>query len=225
MRMSVIAVVGLILIAGPSIPASAETSVPDGYEYDPYNAEEIMELCAGCHGEYGEGGGAGEYPRLAGLPKKYLAEQMRAFREGRRESMSMLPYANEREVPEPDMLDITTYLAGLELATSMPVIDPDLPALEKLLIASRVFNVPRLAGDTSAGEEIYNRQCKKCHGKAGVGRGAVPQLTGQYSDYIRLQIQDFKAGKRINKRMEKYLEPLTDEDVDNLLAYLSIADD
>jgi cytochrome c553 len=212
----------LVLATVSAGPSAGQT---DTYQYDPDNAAEIMELCAGCHGEYGQGGGGGEYPRLAGLPAKYLATQMRAFRDGTRESMAMLPYANEREVPEDDMLDITSYMAQLELPTKMPFIDPDLPSLEKLLIASRVFNVPRLEGDTVLGEEIYRRQCQKCHGKSGVGRGAAPQLAGQYSDYLRLQISEFRAGKRIHKRMEKYLAPLTDEDVDNLLAYLSIADD
>ena len=38
------------------------------YEYDPENGEEINELCAGCHGEFGQGGKEGEYPRLAGQP-------------------------------------------------------------------------------------------------------------------------------------------------------------
>ena len=30
--------------------------------------EEINEVCASCHGEFGQGGKGGEYPRLAGLP-------------------------------------------------------------------------------------------------------------------------------------------------------------
>ncbi|RKZ97040.1 MAG: hypothetical protein DRQ43_03535, partial [Gammaproteobacteria bacterium] len=42
-------------------------------EIDLALGEEINELCAGCHGEYGEGGKQGEYPRLAGLPASYIA--------------------------------------------------------------------------------------------------------------------------------------------------------
>ena len=64
-----------------------------------------------------------------------------------------------------------------------------------------------------------------CHGKDGGGRGKFPQLAGQYSDYIRLQIEDFRSGKRINKQMDKYLVGLTEEHIDNLLAYLSVVDD
>jgi len=53
----------------------------------------------------------------------------------------------------------------------MPVIDPDLDSYEKLLIASRVFNVPRLEGDFAAGKDLCDRQCKKCHGTTDAGKG------------------------------------------------------
>ncbi len=213
-------VIGLMAVASMA-PA---TEAAD-YEYDPYNAEDIMELCAGCHGEYGQGGGDGEYPRLAGLPVKYLEDQLRAYIKGERQGLVMVTYANEREMPDADVRDISRYMAEIELPSKMPVIDQNLDSLEKLLIASKVFNVPRLEGDTVLGGQIYNKQCKKCHGKEGAGRGKFPQLAGQFSDYIRLQIEDFRSGKRINKQMDKYLVGLTDEDIDNLLAYLSVVDD
>ena len=41
--------------------------------------EEINETCAGCHGEYAEGGKGGEYPRLAGLPASYIEKQLHLF--------------------------------------------------------------------------------------------------------------------------------------------------
>ncbi len=218
--------VGLLIVGTSLAGPLAQAAEDEAYQYDPENALDIMELCAGCHGDYGQGGGGGEYPRLAGLPAKYLATQMRAFKHGERASMAMAPYADEREMPEADLLDISTYLAGIELPTVMPYIDPDLSSYDKLLLASRVFNVPRLEeGDPALGEGVYARQCKKCHGKKAAGRGSVPQLTGQYSDYIRLQIQDFREGKRVNKRMDKFIQALTEDDIDNLLAYLSVADD
>jgi cytochrome c553 len=212
-----------MLGAVPVIVLGQDT--PPGYQYDPENAEEIMELCAGCHGEFGQGGGAGEYPRLAGLPAKYLASQLRAYQNGERESIAMVPYANDRELPEQDLLDIATYLSSIDLPRKMPDIDPDLDSYEKLLIASRVFNVARLEGDLARGEEVYSTQCRKCHGPEGWGARSVPQIAGQYSDYIRLQIADFRSGKRVNKPMDKYLAPLSDEDVESLLVYLSTVDD
>jgi len=218
-------VVGMLFSSAMNATAQTSSGTPADYSYDEYNAADIMELCAGCHGEFGQGGGGGEYPRLAGMPAKYLAKQMRDFRDGKRESIAMIPYAEEREVPEPDLLDITTYLAAIELTSQMPLIDQNLDSLTKLRIAQRVFNVPRLEGDTEAGQKVYDRQCKKCHGKGGIGRGSVPAIGGQYSAYIRLQIDNFMTGKRINTKMDKYIKSLTEAEITNLLAYLSIADD
>ena len=45
-------------------------------EPDLENGEEINEVCAGCHGVYGEGGKQGEYPRIAGQPYQFLVNQL-----------------------------------------------------------------------------------------------------------------------------------------------------
>lgn len=215
---------GLVLHSTVAGAESKNSSFPD-HEYDPYNAQDIMELCAGCHGEYGQGGADGEYPRLAGLPAKYLVKQMRAFKSGERESIVMAPYADEREMPKDDLLDISIFLAEIELPSQMPVIDQNLESYEKLLIAGRVFNVPAIAGDVATGQELYNSQCKKCHGSSTAGKGSVPGLVGQYSEYLSLQIDYFMNGKRLNKVMDKYIKPLTPKDIEALLAYLASADD
>ena len=195
---------GLVLQPTAAGAENQTSGFPD-HQYDPYNAQDIMELCAGCHGENGQGGADGEYPRLAGLPAKYLAKQMRAFKSGERESIAMAPYADDRELPEQDLLDISIFLAEIELPSQMPVIDQNLDSYEKLLIAGRVFNVPTIPGDVTAGQELYNSQCKKCHGSSTAGRGSVAGLVGQYSDYLRMQIDQFMNGKRKNKVMDKYL--------------------
>ncbi len=205
--------------------AFAQNEVDSGYQYDPENAKDINYLCAGCHGEFGQGGGDGEYPRLAGLPEKYLARQLRAFITKTRHSIVMLTYANERELPEADLLDISRYHSELQLLTKMPKVAPNTDSYQILLIAQKVVNVARYEGDFELGESIYNRACKKCHGPAGVGRGSTPQLAGQFTDYLRIQIEQFRSRERINKKMDRYLDPLTPEEIESVLAYLSIADD
>jgi cytochrome c553 len=205
--------------------AFAQAEAESSYQYDAENAEDINYLCAGCHGEFGQGGGDGEYPRLAGLPEKYLAKQLRAFINKTRHSIVMLTYANEREMPEADLLDISRYHSELQLLTKMPDVAPDTDSYQILLIAQRVVNVARFDGDFENGELIYNRACKRCHGLKGVGRGSTPQLAGQFTDYLRIQIEQFRSRERINKKMDKYLDPLTPEEIESVLAYLSIADD
>ena len=54
----------LLFLLSALLPAAKAAT-----EADLDNGEEINELCAGCHGEYAQGGSEGEYPRLAGQPK------------------------------------------------------------------------------------------------------------------------------------------------------------
>ncbi len=211
---------GLIWLT-PTTARSSESI----HDYDPENARDINELCAGCHGEFGEGGGDGEYPRLAGLPEKYLVDQLRAFKSKERQSLTMGIWATDRELPEPDLLDISRYLSEVELFETMPDFAPGTSSYEKLLISKRVKNVARYEGDFAEGESIYRKQCRKCHGKEGKGQGSRPFLTGQDTEYLRRQIVLFRNGERSGKEMASYLDELTADQIENLLAYLSIADD
>ena len=215
----------LVVFAFAPHPTQAEYPNPKTHDYDPDNGEEINELCAGCHGEYGQGGGDGEYPRLAGLPAKYLAKQLHQFKIQERNSVAMSMYATDREISATDLLDISIYQAELKLLTIMPDFTSETSSLEKLQTARQVFNVARFDGDVEKGQEIFSTQCAKCHGKDGLGRGSTPQLVGQYTEYLRVQIGDYQSGKRTHKRMEKYIMPLTAEDIEALLAFLSVADD
>ena len=58
---------------------AATTGIAEEYEYDSKIGEEINEFCAGCHGEFAQGGKDGKYPRLAGLPYEFLVEQIKRF--------------------------------------------------------------------------------------------------------------------------------------------------
>ena len=47
----------------------------------------LAATCTGCHGTHGRSAGA--MPSIAGLPREHLAEQMRAFRDGKRDATVM----------------------------------------------------------------------------------------------------------------------------------------
>ena len=215
-----------LCLAATPIPALAgKYPNPKNHDYDAENGEEINELCAGCHGEFGQGGGDGEYPRLAGLPAKYLAKQLHQFKIQERSNVAMSMYATERELPADDLLDIAIYLSKIELLTTMPEFGPETTSLEKLQTARQVFNVARIEGDVSRGRIVFTTKCSKCHGKDGLGRGSIPPLVGQYTEYLELQIAAFQSDQRVNKRMKKSMQSLTPPDIAALLAFLSVADD
>ena len=67
------------------------TSVLAAEAPDLENGKEINEVCAGCHGENGQGGKQGEYPRLAGQPTAFLVRQLELFRERERPNLRIKP--------------------------------------------------------------------------------------------------------------------------------------
>ena len=202
-------------------------SIAESPEIDLELGEEINEVCAGCHGEFGQGGKNGEYPRLAGLPAKYLIDQIKLFKEEKRKNMPMRPYANERELPEEDVPAISHYLSQIKLTSTMPEFEENTTAYEKLLIAKKVFNIAKVDGDVAVGEELYIDDCQLCHGKKGMGKddSDTPQLTGQYIEYMVKQIKSFANGERWHEYSEELFADMEPEELQAIMAYLSIMDD
>ncbi len=193
--------------------------------------EEINEVCAGCHGEYAEGGKNGEYPRIAGFPAEYLRQQLDLFRTNKRHNMPMKPYANERELTDEDVISVTAFIESIKLRTVIPDFKPETTAYEKLLIAKQVLNIPRLEGDIELGKKLYKKECKSCHGVAGKGKknSDIPQLSGQYTQYLNKQIKNYNNKQRVHDEDEdeedEGFKDYTSEQLQAILAYLSITDD
>jgi cytochrome c553 len=193
--------------------------------------EEINEVCAGCHGEYAEGGKDGEYPRLAGLPVQYIERELRLFKSQERLNHPMVPYTKERELPEEDLIDVSAYIATIRLYASMPPIDKEnYNAYERLLLSKKLLNIRRIDGDYEAGGQLYNRECASCHGRDGEGKleKQIPLLAGQYTNYLLKQIDAYRSGARMHDNeapAESIFREYSASELHNLLAYLSILDD
>ena len=207
---------------------AVEHVIPD---FDPYDAEEIMDICAGCHGIYGQGTPDGEYPRLAGLDPVYLASQIEAFKTRKRINIPMIPYANDRELSPEDVQTITAYLASIQLPRYLSPLDPDkeFDALARLEESKKVLNIPHYPGDPKKGEKFYRRECASCHGRHGEGdwKKHVPALTGQHPQYLLRQIDKIRKGKRFHDSEEdaELFQEYSDEEFADMLAWLSRQDD
>ncbi len=185
--------------------------------------KEINATCAGCHGEFGQGGSRGEYPRLGGLGVKYLESQLKAFRARTRINIPMYPYTQERELPDEDIRDVAAYLASIELPTKWPVFKDSDDALTRLTMTERVMIIPRVPGNLANGEAIYQKQCHTCHGKTGMGRGMFPMLVGQYTSYLKRQMDKYVKGERPHdeEAIGGVLNKLKEEDMQDILAYIT----
>lgn len=185
--------------------------------------KEINTTCAGCHGELGQGGSRGEYPRLAGQGAKYLESQLKAFRARTRINIPMYPYTQERELPDEDIKDIAAYLASIELPTKWPVFKDSDDALTRLTLTERVMIIPRIPGNLANGEVLYQKQCVTCHGKTGMGRGMFPRLVGQYTSYLKRQMEKYVKGERPHdeEAVGGVLNKLKEDDLQDILAYIT----
>jgi cytochrome c553 len=64
--------------------------------------------------------------------------------------------------------------------------------------------------------------CAACHGQAGNSRSsAMPIIAGQDAAYLKKQIEDYAAGKRLSAEMEPYAKQVLNLGVDDVVAYFA----
>jgi len=199
-------------------------------EIDMEYGEEINQTCAACHGEYGEGSSDGEYPRLAGLDRDYLVQQLRLFKNRERINIPMLPYATERELPEEDVRTIAAYLSSIELPRKLPAIDEStFDAYERLQAGKRVVNIAPYPGNVATGRRIYAKECASCHAGDASGNAGrlIPPLVGQHSLYLLQQVNRFRKGERVHDapRDAEVFREFSDAEIGDILAWLATLDD
>ncbi|CCQ73143.1 c-type cytochrome [Magnetospira sp. QH-2] len=212
----------MLLVLLAALPARAEPEVLG----DPLDGEDIFITCAPCHGDQAQGGGGGKYPRLAGMSQKVLAEQLRDFKSRERTNIPMFPFTSERELSDQDILDVTAFITSITLRTYLPPVEGRVDGLERLLAAKRVLQIPRAPGDLKRGRDLYGQyECGRCHGEQGEGGPSDPLLAGQHIPYLERQFERMAKDERFHPKPDRYIAPLSAEDIQNLLAYISVLDD
>ncbi len=83
---------------------------------------------------------------------------------------------------------------------------------------------PLLAADLGAGGERYGENCVNCHGKTGRGMASFPALIGYEAAYIADRLRTYRAKEMVGPNsaiMMSLVEDLSDDEIDNLAAYIS----
>ena len=102
-RRSIRLCTGLGITALLAAPALAQEGDVDAGRYK-------AALCAACHGPNGISSNP-LWPNLAGQHEAYLAKQIREFRDGVREDISMQPFV--AQLTEQDIADLAAFYASL----------------------------------------------------------------------------------------------------------------
>lgn len=160
------------------------------------SGKDIYGPCAACHGDMGQGGKRGEYPRIAGQRAAYIEYSLKKFRSRERMNIPMFPYTQERELPDADIKAVAAYIAGIKLSTRVPDFKPTDDALTRLEAMQNVMIFPKLDGDLENGGRLYKEECAYCHGADGRGKTRFPMLVGQYTNYLQKQMDAYLKGER-----------------------------
>lgn len=158
-------------------------------------APETAAACTACHGINGISNNT-MWPNLAAQQPDYLVKQMKDFRDGVREDITM-PAALLSGLSDEQLTDLATYYAGLNPATPAPVEEGE------------------------PGKHV-RANCVSCHGMTGVTVTSIwPNLAAQKEGYLKKQLMDYKSGVRTHPIMEVIANELTDEQIADVAKYYS----
>jgi len=75
--------------------------------------------------------------------------------------------------------------------------------------------------DAAAGKDKA-QACAACHGLDGLSQMPnAPHIAGQPEIYLKAQLEAFRSGARVNEMMSVVAKGLSDEDIDDLVAWYS----
>lgn len=195
-------------VAQPATPAVPVTATPVASGMAPR-----VLACVTCHGKEGRATPEGYFPRIAGKPAGYLANQLINFREGRRSYPQMTSLIEH--LTDDYLREMAAHFAALDAPYAPPPAPQAPPAvLEKgrLLVQQ---------GDAARGIPA----CVQCHGQAMTGVSPfIPGLLGLPRGYLNSQLGAWKTGQRRAHApdcMADIARQLTPDDVSAVSAWLA----
>jgi cytochrome c553 len=180
--------------------------------------------CAACHGLDGNPSDP-NYPRLAGMPERYVALQLALFKSGTRNTGMagmMMPMA--APLSAQDMRDLGAYFsqqkAASGIADDTAITAGPYAGMKYFEVGQKLFR----GGDPARSVPA----CMACHGPTGAGNPgpAYPHVAGQQSAYVVRRLQEYRAGTtteadpHLFNVMATVAKPLTDEEIQALASYL-----
>jgi cytochrome c553 len=169
--------------------------------------------CTVCHGKEGRATTQGWFPRIAGKPAGYLANQLENFRAGRRRNATMT-YLVEH-LSDDYLREIAGYFSGLDVPYPPPVATSASP--QELRAGEALVR----QGDS--GRKLA--ACARCHGEALTGvQPTTPGLLGLPRDYIVAQLGNWQTGLRKAAEpdcMAKIAQALNATDIAALASFLA----
>jgi DmsE family decaheme c-type cytochrome len=215
-------------------PARAATP-PVG---DPAAGRAATGLCADCHGERGITVSPA-FPSLAGQDALYLADALRAYKDGSRNKTIACAGCHgdggiSRKPGMPSLVGMDAqylvaamkaYVTGQRKNAVMKALLAGVSDAELNGIANYyAAQAPARAQTPSVGDAAAGRaasaSCAGCHGEQGVSTNpAWPSLAGQDARYLADTLRYYKNGSRGDETMKGLVGSLDDQTINNLASY------
>ena len=166
-------------------------------------ARKLAGPCFECHGPDGNSA-QGQYPILAGQSWRYIYLQLKDFKEGRRSDPRMTPMA--ANLSRDDMIALGNFFAA-----------------QKPKPIAFQADAAKVAAGKKTSDAVL---CPMCHLGGFVGQNEIPRVAGQWPDYVKKQLHDFKARKRTNDggNMTSVAATLSEDDIESLAQYIANLD-
>ena len=73
------------------------------------------------------------------------------------------------------------------------------------------------------GQDIFSKNCFRCHGDMGRGNDQIARIAGQQTEYLRSTLKRYRDGPntRANSIMTPNTKLLSDNDIEALVAFVS----
>ena len=188
----------LLLAAAAAIFPAAAQQQPLG----PPDADtlKLAQTCGACHGADGNSTQPA-YPVLAGQSWRYIFNELRDYKEGRRSNPIMSPMA--ANLTRDQMVALGNYFAAQK------------PKGVTFQADAKRIEAGRKISDASL--------CPMCHLGGFVGQNEIPRVAGQWPQYVKQQLEDFRARRRTNDagNMTSITRNLSDDDIENLAQYIA----
>ncbi len=190
-------------LASSAAPTFAtEISHPEPVAVSEDKAASITQKqCVKCHSLDGNAH-APMYPKIAGQNEQYLAQSIRAYRDGSRTSPIMSPQVAASRLSDADIAVLAAYYAKKPRCT--PNVSPRGAVLE-------------VKGDYAAGQKVAEGFCTQCHMPNGKPINPIwPKIAGQNAYYIQSALKAYRDGTRQNETMSPMVKNLTNTDIMNV---------
>jgi cytochrome c553 len=174
-----------------------------GQAQDDTAARKLAEPCFVCHGPDGNST-IPDFPILAGQSWRYVYVELKDFKEGRRNDPVMSPIA--AALSREDMMALGNFF---EARKPKPIAFKADPA--------------RVAAGKKISDVVL---CPMCHLGEFKGQNEIPRVAGQWPQYTKKQLHDFKEKRRTNDagNMTSVARTLSEEDIENLAHYMANLD-